>query len=398
MSKLISIIGIGMDGSDTLTREAFQKIENAQVLVGASRMLDCFKNIEKPRFDSYKSSEIADFLHGCEYNNIAVLMSGDCGFYSGTERLLPLIDDLETEVLCGISTPIYFASRLKIAWQNMKFVSLHGVNGNIVRHVCANQLTFFLLGGEITPKEICRRLCEYDMGDLTVHIGENFGGKNERITIDKAKKLTEFNADRLCSVIVRNENYDKCLRSCIPDSDFIRGKVPMTKSEIRSVCVAKLEIAADSVCWDIGSGTGSVSVEMAVRCPEGRVFAVEKNEEAVGLTSGNRLKFGCDNIEIIAGNAASAVKDLPSPDRVFVGGSGGYLREIIGAAVEKNPLVKIIVTAVSLETLSECVEIFNSVGAETEITQIAVTRTRKIGSHTMLSAENPIFIIRGSLK
>jgi precorrin-6Y C5,15-methyltransferase (decarboxylating), cbiT subunit len=398
VSKHISIVGIGMDGSDTLTSEALRIVENSHVLIGASRMLDCFKKLEKPRFISYKSSDIAEFIHSCEYEKITVLMSGDCGFYSGAEQLLPLIGDLETEVVCGISTPVYFASKLKIAWQNMKFVTLHGVEGNIVRHVCANKLTFFLLGGAITPKDICMRLCEYGLGELTVHIGEKLGGKDERITTGTANELTEFDSDRLCSVIVRNENYEKSLRSCIPDSEFIRGKVPMTKSEVRCVCVSKLEIASDSICWDIGCGTGSVTVEMAVRCPDGRVYAVERNDEAVGLTSENRLKFGCDNIEIIAGNAESTIKTLPSPDCVFIGGSGGFLSKIISVAVEKNPLVKIVATAVSLETLNECVEIFSRIGAETEIIQLAVTRTKRIGSHTMLSAENPVFIIRGSLK
>lgn len=398
MVKHISIIGIGMDGTETLIGKALRTIENAQILIGAQRMLDCFSELGKPVFCSYKSNDIAEFIKECEYEKIAVLMSGDCGFYSGAERLLPLIGDFETEVICGISTPVYFASKLKITWQNMKFVTLHGVGGNIVRHVCLNPVTFFLLGGEIAPKDICKRLCEYGLGDLIVHIGENFGGSNERITTGTAKELTEIETDKLCAVIVCNENYEKSLRSCIPDSEFIRGSVPMTKSEVRSVCVAKLEINSDSICWDIGCGTGSVAIEMAFRCPNGRVYAVEKNEEAVGLTSENRINFGCDNIEIISGNAESVVETLPEPDCVFVGGSSGSLKKIIMTVVEKNPFAKIVVTAVSLETLSQCIEIFDHIGVETEITQLAVTKTRKVGRHTMLAAENPIFIIRGKLK
>ena len=172
----------------------------------------------------------------------------------------------------------------------------------------------------------------------------------------------------------------------------------MTKSEVRSVCTAKLEVGSDSICWDIGCGTGSVAIEMAFLCPNGKVYAVEKNEEAVRLTSENRIKFGCDNIEIISGNAESVVETLPEPDCVFVGGSSGSLKKIITAVMEKNPFAKIVVTAVSLETLNQCIEIFDSIGAETEIMQIAVTRTRKVGRHTMFAAENPIFIIRGNLK
>lgn len=398
MNKHISIIGIGMDGTETLTVKALKIVEISQVLIGAKRMLDCFAEFGKPVFCSYKSKDIAEFIKECEYEKIAVLMSGDCGFYSGTERLLPLINDYETEVICGISTPVYFASKLKIAWQNMKFVTLHGVGGNIVRHVCSNLITFFLLGGEFAPKDICMRLCEYRLGDLIVHIGENFGGRNERITTGTAEELTKIETDKLCAVIVCNKNYEKNWRSCISDSEFIRGNVPMTKSEVRSVCVAKLEISSDSICWDIGCGTGSVTIEMAFRCPNGRVYAVEKNDEALILTSENRIKFGCDNIEIISGNAESAVETLPEPDCVFIGGSSGSLKKIILTVMEKNPQAKIVVTAVSLETLNECIEIFDRMDVEIEITQLAVTRTRKVGRHTMLAAENPIFIIRRNLK
>ena len=137
---------------------------------------------------------------------------------------------------------------------------------------------------------------------------------------------------------------------------------------------------------------------MAFRCPDGRVYAVEKNEEAVSLTSENRIKFGCDNIEIISGNAESVIETLPAPDCVFIGGSGGSLEQIIMKVIEKNPLAKIVAAAVSLETLNQCIEIFDRIGVETEITQLAVTRTRKVGRHTMLAAENPIFIIRRNFK
>ena len=393
--KKVTVVGIGTDGLTTMTKEALNAVENADVLIGAKRMLKPFENLKKPCFLSYVSSEIAKFILESEYKNIAVLMSGDCGFYSGTQKLLPLLNGINTKVICGISSPVYFCSKLKIPWSDLRFVSLHGKRENIVRNICISEKTFFLLGGDVTPKDICRKLFEYNLSDVKVYIGENLSLENERILRGTAKDFTNTECGNLCVMIVENHGFERYVKSCIPDDEFIRGKVPMTKAEVRNICVSKLEIGANDVCWDIGSGTGSVSVEMAVRCFNGTVYAVEKNPEAVDLTDKNRHKFGCDNIEIILDNAENAVYNLPIPDCVFVGGSGGELEKIINAAFEKNPKVKIIITAVSLETLNACIKIFDEIGINEDITQIAVTRTHRIGSHTMLKAENPIFIIEG---
>lgn len=390
--KKIVIVGIGMDGEATLTQAGQRAIEAADLLIGGSeRLLKPFRHFGKREWISYRPAAV---IRDCEQQNIAVLVSGDVGFYSVTEKLLPQLEGYEVEVICGISTPIYFCAILHLSWSKLHFVSLHGAKNNIVRNVCAHEYTFFLLGGHITPADICRRLCEYGRGELTVHVGENLGSPLERVTSGRAENLTEYQSQRLCAVIVENPRYERFIPCGIDDGEFVRGKVPMTKAEVRALCVAKLVISAGDCCWDIGCGTGSVSVEMALQCVNGTVLAVDKNAEAVGLTNANQKKFGCDNIEIVHSTAEDAAEAMPSPDCVFVGGSGGSLEAILRTAATKNPHVKIVVTAVSLETLHQSVAVFDALGFESEITQIAVTRTRKVGSHTMLSAENPIFIIK----
>lgn len=399
MNKKIKIIGIGMDGIKTLTAEGAAAVASAEVIIGSKRVAELFFNTGKEVFASYKTEEIAEYIKNSEYKNIAVLMSGDCGFYSGTEKLLQQLCKYETEVICGISAPIYFCSKIKIPWQDMHFVSLHGTDANIVRNVCAYEKTFFLLGGKITPSDLCKRLCKYGLKNTKVYIGENLAYENERILSGKAENFADIKTENLCAAIVINPDYEKGVRSCIPDGEFVRAdKIPMTKLEVRSVCVSKLEIAHDSVCWDIGCGTGSVSVEMAYRCTDGKVFAVDKNSAAIKLTEVNRRNFRCDNIEITECEAEKAAEALPPADCVFIGGSGGQLEKIIEISYQKNPRVKIVITAVSLETLRESIAVFDKIGVETEITQIAVTRTKKAGSHTMLSAENPVFIIKGAVK
>lgn len=170
----------------------------------------------------------------------------------------------------------------------------------------------------------------------------------------------------------------------------------MTKSAVRGNIVSSLEIASDSVCWDIGCGTGSVTIEMAFHCPNGMVYGFDKNSEAIGLTMENARRFGCDNIKAAEGICPDILQDAPAPDKVFIGGSSGNMGDIFKCIHEKNPHADIVVSAVSLETLRQAQDAFE--GGEYDIIQLAVTETRKIGSHTMLNAQNPIFILKGKLQ
>lgn len=392
----IYIIGTGMEGDKTLTSEARKAIEKADVLIGAERILKAFEGYGKEYFISWKSEEISDFLKEKQTETAAVLMSGDCGFYSGAQKLINALKDYETEIICGISSPVYFGSKIKKTWQNMRFISLHGNNENIIRNICRNEYCFFLLGGDVTADEICKRLCEYGRDNINVYIGENLGYENERIQSGKASDFISMEFEKLSVMVTENFDYEQAVKLGICDDDFVRGNVPMTKSEIRSTVISKLDIGRNDICWDIGCGTGSVSVEMALQCYDGAVYAVDKNDEAVKLTAENAFRFGCDNIRIISGEATQVISEFPAPDRVFIGGSCGKIKEIMNAVYDKNICAEIVITAVSLETLNEAVEAFSNFKVyNPEIVQIAVTRTRKLGNHTMLSAENPIFIIKG---
>lgn len=398
MNKKVSIIGIGMNGKKSLTAQALEAIRSADALIGAKRMTDSFSDMDKPVLISYDPAETAEFIKRNTHEKYAVLMSGDCGFFSGAEKLLPYLADFRTEVICGISSPVYFSSKIRIPWSDWHFISLHGTDANIVRNICAHEKTFFLLGGKITPAKICRQLCEYGLCETEIYIGENLSYDNEKITSGCANELCDIQTANLSVLLAVNKKYEKLKRIGIPDYEFIRSKVPMTKSEVRSVCISKLEIANDSICWDIGSGSGSVSVEMAVQCTDGKVYSVDRSEDAISLVRQNLRRFGCDNIIPVHGCAENIVHELPAPDCVFIGGSGGHLSEIVENVYEKNPYAVIVITAVSLETLNRSAAVFENIGISAEITQISVTRTKKVETHTMLAAENPIFIIKGGVK
>ncbi|MDE6849024.1 MAG: precorrin-6y C5,15-methyltransferase (decarboxylating) subunit CbiE, partial [Ruminococcus sp.] len=319
----VYVVGTGMDGVKTLTLEAFTIIDSADVLIGAGRMLEPFEHLQKKMICEYSAEKIADYIHNCGHNTIVVLMSGDCGFYSGAKRLSEFLD---CEIVSGISTPVYFCSKIGRQWENMKFVSLHGKHGNVAVNVMQNEHCFFLLGGKITPAEICGTLCRYGLGAVSVFVGENLCYENERIISGTAESLQDIESGNLCAVITENKNYMKYIPSGIDDGDFIRTAIPMTKAEVRAVAVSKLNIGRNSICWDIGCGTGSVSVEMAVKCTDGGVYAFDKNLKAVKLTSENSEKFGCDNIHVYESLFPEDIpENIPVPNCVFIGGASGKI-------------------------------------------------------------------------
>jgi precorrin-6Y C5,15-methyltransferase (decarboxylating) len=255
---------------------------------------------------------------------VAVIFSGDVGFFSGSKKLNQAIeeqkggspwDGYETEYIPGISSLQYFSAKLKLPWEDTKVVSLHGREDNILGAVWNNQRVFFLTGGDYTVQRVCRILSENGLGEAVVHVGERLSYLNERIVTDTAEKLAEEEFDPLAVMLVENE---KTIRRSVTthgigDELFLRGNVPMTKSEIRSVSISKLQLRPGDVVYDIGAGTGSVSVEMALQSYEGAVFAVEYDEEAIELIRRNAEQFGVWNLNVVEGKAPGAMADLPAP-------------------------------------------------------------------------------------
>ena len=393
----VYIVGTGMDGAETLTREAEKAITEAGLLIGAERVVKPFAQSGKELFVSYRPSDIADKLGIAGCDTAAVLMSGDSGFFSGTRKLLPLLDGHDVQVVAGISSVSYFCSKAGIPYENMKFITLHGRTSSVALNVKMNGHCFFLLGGDMSSADVCRRLCEYGMPDVKVHIGSDLGYPEECIISGTASELAEKDTGKLSVLLTENEDFLRYIPSAIPDESFTRSSVPMTKAEVRCVAVSKLGICRDSVVWDIGSGTGSVSVEAAFRCPEGKVLAFDKKPDAVRLTEENARLFGCDNIIVTEGSCPEVLSDADTPDCVFIGGTSGNMAGIFAEVCKKNPRAQIVVTAVSLETVHDAMNCFSGYGTEPEIVQIAVTRAEKMLGHTMMRAQNPVFIISGRL-
>jgi precorrin-6Y C5,15-methyltransferase (decarboxylating) len=180
----------------------------------------------------------------------------------------------------------------------------------------------------------------------------------------------------------------------LDDELFTRGDVPMTKSEVRCVVLSKLKLHEDSIVYDIGAGTGSVAVEMAMAASRGQVYAIEKNPDALPLIEANKLKFKLPNLAVIPGAAPDALRELPAPTHAFIGGSSGSMRGIISALLEKNERVRIVLTAITLESLSDALGCAKEFGfGHFEAIQISVAKSRKAGSYNMMMGQNPVYVI-----
>ena len=416
----ITLLGIGMGSREMLTVQGKNSLDQADLLIGARRMVDSVRRPDQDVFIEYRSQEIKDYIDSHpEYDNIVIVLSGDVGFYSGAKKLLDVLQQNklsqnsfgsetagqsssvqntvkpEIQVQCGISSVVYFMSKIGLSWDDAKIVSTHGRRCNLISYIHNEKKVFAILGTSDGVAVLASKLVDYGMSDVLLYVGENLSYDNEKIFVKTAGELTEYTGNPLSVICAVNESAGKRLETHgIKDEEFIRGKAPMTKEEVRTVSLSKLRLTEDSVCYDVGAGTGSLSIEMALRAHQGKVWAIEKKEDAVELIRQNKVKFAADNLEIIEGLAPEALKDLPVPTHAFIGGSSGNLKEIVQILIEKNPQVRIVINCITLETVSEALETAKEFGfEENEIVQLSAARSKAIGRYHMMMGENPIYII-----
>lgn len=397
----ITLLGIGMGSEETLTIQGRHAVEQADLIIGARRMADAVALPGQDVFYEYRSNVIAAYIREHpEYARIVIALSGDVGFYSGAKGLLKALDG-NVEIICGISSVVYFMSRIGLSWDDARIVSAHGRACNLVSLIRTNQKVFAILGTSDGAAHLAKKLNDYGMGDVLLYIGENLSYDNEKIFVKQAKELIDYEGDALSVICAYNPKAKAAPTTHgLPDDAFTRGKAPMTKTEVRTVSLAKLCLDEDSICYDIGAGTGSVSVEMALRASQGMVYSIEKKEDALALLAENKKKFALDHMQIVPGTAPDAMKELPSPTHAFIGGSSGNMKEIVELLLEKNPQVRMVINCITLETVGEALSCIREMQTErseweweSEVVQLGVARSKEIGRYHMMMGENPIYII-----
>lgn len=391
----VTIVGIGPGSREAMTLEVRRAMEDADCLIGAKRMLEAGLRPNQTVFDAVSPAKIAEYINNHpEFNRFTVAMSGDVGFFSGAKKLLPLLSGCEVRALPGLSSLVYLCARLGTSYEDVRPVSLHGRDHDLVPDIRKYRRVFTLVGGENGMGLLCKQLTEAGLGGVKVSVGENLSYPQERISVGTAAELAEKEFSSLSVALIENDAADPVVTHGLPDEAFQRTEsVPMTKSEVRSVCLSKLALSEHAICWDVGAGSGSVAIEMALQANSGQVFAIERKDTAVELLRENTRRFGLENLSVVPGLAPEACEDLPAPTHVFVGGSAGNMRQILDEILAKNPNARIVATAVTLESIGELTQCIKDIPfTYTEVVSMSVARDRKAGPYHLMMGQNPIFI------
>lgn len=399
--RQVTLLGIGMGDPATMTLEAVQACEEADCIIGADRMLESLAKFGKPMVSMYLSEKIADYIQSHpEYRSVVIGLSGDVGFYSGAKKLTEKLKDVEVRLICGISSVVYFASKLKTSWEDMTLVSVHGRSQNLIGAVRANPKVFALASKAESVRTLASDLVNYGLGDVKMNVGADLSYPTETIRTGKACEFTDYSETGICVALIENESAgDYIVTHGMPDDAFIQGKAPMTKEEVRSVSLSKLRLTRDAVVYDVGAGTGSVSIECARMADRGAVYAVERKEDALELMRENKKKFGVSNLNVVSGLAPEALEELPAPTHVFIGGSGGNLREIVECCLRKNPQVRIVINCIALETVAETMTLLKDLAPEdVDVCCVSTARSKTLAGYHMMMGQNPVYVISFQMK
>lgn len=402
----IDLVGIGPGGKGLLTAAASEAISKADILFGAPRMIRPYKG--RRAYPIYRAGDIIPVLEKEMPARAAVLFSGDTGFYSGSAKLAPALRrwanssgmECDLRVHPGISSFAYLASKAGMSYQDAKLVSIHGSSddeqaaADLITSVKENEKTFVLLSGASDVRLLGELLDTNGLGDVSIILGYQMSYPEEVVGVIRPADCGMVTEEGLYTALVINDDpHGRTLLPVIGDEEMIRGEVPMTKENIRHLSVLKLGLRGDAAVYDIGSGTGSVACEIASQDKNIRVYAIEKKEEACSLIEQNAAKFGLPNIRIIKGTAPEALEGLEPPTHAFIGGSSGELREILRALGRAGGSVRVVINAVSLETMAEIRGILSDFElSDLSIEQISVSRARELGDHYLMTAENPVMI------
>ncbi|MDR2490333.1 MAG: precorrin-6A reductase [Spirochaetaceae bacterium] len=401
--KSVVLVSAGPGAAALFTGEAAGALEESGCVIGARRLLELHAKIigKKEQAALFKADEIAAFIEKSAERRFAVLLSGDGGFFSLARTLVPVLRERNWPftLISGVSSLALLAYRLGICWDDITTVSLHGRGGNganlVTGAVSRNRKTFFLTDEKTTPAVICTTLAENGLGGVVVTVGENLSLPNEQVRRGPAASFVDTAFSTLSVVLAENPApLDDSRGYSLADTVFTRGKVPMTKAEIRVLALARLRIGAEDVVYDVGAGTGAFTSAAALSAKWGRVFAIEREAAALELIRQNTAKLNIHNVEIIAGEAPDALEALPPPQAVFIGGSGGRLESIVDAVLAKNPRCRIVITALTLETIACAAAITRRANIQdVKITQVAVSQAQEAGAYRLMRAANPVFIV-----
>lgn len=400
MSKRILVVGVGGDGPDGLPEKVLARIAAADVLWGGKRLLEFW-----PDFVGEKRplSNIPNMIQSLEKRGdeqVVVLASGDPGFYGIAGTLLRHFAPDELEIVPHVSSLQLAFARCGLTWQDAVLTSVHGRSLNeLVGWAKRAAKIGVLTDHKHTPSIIAKTLLAAGLPDCRAIVAENVGLPQERFVETRLAALPDEMFARLnVLLLVQDAGWQPApVFAPRPEAAYAHRRGLITKQDVRALSLARLALRETDVVWDVGAGSGAVSVEMSELAWRGQVFSVEHDTENLGYIRQNVVRYGALNVEIVAGRAPEMLHDLPAPDAVFIGGTGGAMREILTLIdAVKRPFCRVVVNVATLENLSLAVEMMRELGWQVDVTQAAINQSKPIGGMLRLVPLNPVFIVTGS--
>jgi precorrin-6Y C5,15-methyltransferase (decarboxylating) len=393
----IYLVGAGIKGWEGFGAKALEVIARGEVLIGAQRHLDIFPDYPGKKMVLGDLSEMLEYLRKTE-KRVTVLASGDPNFFGLSRFLLRNLPKERIEIFANVTSMQYAFARIKEPWDDAVFVSVHGRGiKSAIDKIIASEKVAVLTDEKSSPAVLAGELIKRGAEGYIAWVCEDLGMPTEKFTRTDVKGLIDLKCSPL-NILILIRAWEPTLETWpvmgIADDLFATAKKLITKQEVRAVTLAKLQLQNDLVLWDVGAGSGSISIEAGNLMPNGKVFALERNGQCLGFIRENLRKFSAGNVMLIEACAPEGIDDLPDPDRVFIGGSGGMLEEIIDAVDKRlKPDGMIVLNAVTLDTLTKAVEYLEDHGYSVEVCCVNVANTRSLTEYKMFEAHNPVYII-----
>lgn len=399
----VTVLGIGDDGCASLTSRGLEAVSTAQWLIGGERHLAFFPQFHGERLvlkDSLPAllERIAELSAD---NNLCILASGDPLFFGIGASVIRKLGAEHVEVLPHPSSVQWAFARLGLKWDDAAFVSLHGRSrdGFLTRLKRQHKIAV-LTDTTNNPASIAQSMLAAGESAWHASVCENLCGLNERVrrfSIEELASTTDIGPLNLL-VLERSDPHWR-QPPVIPflHEDAFAKRMPkkglITKREVRVLSLAAMALTPASIAWDIGAGSGSVSIEAALLAPFGHIYAIEVDPEGVAICRENVAAHGVDNVTVIESRAPEVLASLPAPDAVFVGGSKGSMEEIIDVALDRlTPGGRLVVNAITLENVNEAYSTFRNRGLTPDVTLLQVSRAEPLARYMRYEAMNPIHI------
>jgi precorrin-6B C5,15-methyltransferase / cobalt-precorrin-6B C5,C15-methyltransferase len=396
----VHVVGLGMSPDD-LTAAALDLINQAQVLVGGRRLLDYFPDhpAEKIILGKDPAGTLAQLPALAAGRRTVVLASGDPNFYGVAPLVVQTLGPERVIIHPNLTAVQAACARLKLSWQDAQVVSLHGrAWDNLDAALGRNGKIIIYTDPEHPPAAIARFLRNRDLLQARFCVLEDLGQDTERLTWLRPEEAETRQFSPLNLVVVLREQSParSRLHLGLPEDELAHQRGLVTKAEVRAVVLARLRLYPGLTLWDVGAGCGSVGLEASLLLPGGRILAIEQDPERAAQIRTNREKFGVSHLEVICGRAPECLAALPPPQRVFIGGGGRDVADILQEALERLETGgRIVLTAALLETLETARQVLSATGWEAEVTQLQVSRSRPLSGGTYLQALNPVWIVTG---